>query len=89
MVKMVLYLVVFDCLHSTPSVSIYNLFDFFDISLTNSSYSKDCEKIKNSLWFCLLSHILYIRLKFFSFFMNFLIRRVVNVGVKKVKRIIF
>jgi hypothetical protein len=33
---------------NTLCVLIYNLFDSFVLSLTNSSYSIFCEKIKNS-----------------------------------------
>jgi hypothetical protein len=61
----------------TPSVTIYNSFDFYNPNFNHSSYSKNCEKTKKSLWFCLLSNIFH--------FLYFLVRRVVKVDVEKVK----
>lgn len=75
---------------STPSVLIYNSFDFLSqVWQTHLIQKKIRKNKKKSLWFCLLSHMqICIWLIFFLFFMNFL-NKASDQRVEKTKELYF
>ena len=70
-----------------PSVPNYRSFDFFDIKFDHLSYSKNlCKHSQISITLEELVLIKQFTTKEVMFCINFLIRRVVKLGVEKAKR---